>query len=157
MLVLIDLQYASASRSEGLGRRMKEQGKEDTTRGRFDRIEQMAVPNTKRLLNFFRENKLKILYVTLGSMMADYSDAPEHMKNLFQMTNNHAGPREHEILDELKPLPGEYVLNKATIGAFNGTGIDSVLRAWEARYLLFTGVSTNMCVDGTARDAVDKG
>lgn len=157
VLVLIDLQYASACRTEGLGKRMIEQGTEHITEWRFDRIEQVLLPNVKRLLAFFREHGLRILYVTLGSMMADYSDAPEHMKNLFKTTNNHAGTREHEILDELKPLPGEYVLNKTTIGAFNSTGIDNLLRMWGAKYLLFTGVSTNMCVDGTARDAVDRG
>ena len=157
VLVLIDLQYASACRTEGLGKRMIEQGTEHLTKWRFDRIEQMLLPNVKKLLAFFREQKLRILYVTLGSMMEDYSDAPEHMKNLFQMTNNHEGTREHEILDEIKPQAGEYVLNKTTIGAFNSTGIDNLLRMWGAEYLLFTGVSTNMCVDGTARDAADRG
>ena len=157
VLVLIDLQYASACRTEGLGKRMIEQGTEHLTKWRFDRIEQALLPNVKKLLAFFREHKLRILYITLGSMVADYSDAPAHMKNLYQMTNNHQGTQEHEILDEVKPLDGEYVVNKTTIGAFNSTGIDNLLRMWEAKYLLFTGVSTNMCVDGTARDAVDRG
>ena len=156
-LVLVDLQYASACRTTGLGKKMTDEGKADVVKWRFDRIEQVLLPNVKRLLSFFREHKLKILYVTVGSILSDYSDAPPHMRVLFKATNNHEGNREHEILDEIKPVEGEYVLNKTTNGAFNSTGIDSLLRAMGMKYLLFTGVSTNMCVEGTARDAADRG
>ena len=157
VLIMVDLQYASACRTEGLGKKMTQEGTEYVTKWRFDRIEQVVLPNVKKLLAYFRQHKMRILYLTWGSLMADYSDAPPHVKSFFQSTNNHEGTREHEILDEIKPLPGEYVLNKTTIGAFNSTGIDSLLRIWRAKYLLFTGVSTNMCVDGTARDAADRG
>ncbi len=157
VLIVVDLQYASASRTEGLGKKMTREGTEHITKWRLDRIEQVVLPNVKQLLAFFREGKMRILYLTWGSLMADYSDAPPHLKSFFQSTNNRQGTREHEILDEIKPMPGEYVLNKTTIGAFNSTGIDGLLRTWQANYLLFAGVSTNMCVDGTARDAADRG
>jgi nicotinamidase-related amidase len=100
---------------------------------------------------------LKVVYVTVGSAMPDYSDAPAYKVASFKSKNNHAGAREHEILDELKPLPQEPVVNKTTNSAFWSTGIDRLLTAMEARYLLFVGVSTNMCVEGTARDAADIG
>ncbi len=156
-LIIVDLQYASASRTEGLGKKMIEEGTQHLNKWRFDRIEQMVVPNTKRLLAFFREHQMKILYLTLGSMTTDYSDVAPHLKSFLQSSNNREGTREHEILDEIKPMSGEYVLNKTTTGAFNSTGIDNLLRLWGAKYLLFTGISTNMCVEGTARDAADKG
>jgi len=136
---------------------MIEAGTEHITKWRFDRVEQMVLPNVKKLLAVFREHNLKVLYVTVGSMMVDYSDALPHMRGLLQSVNNHEGTREHEILDEVKPIPGEYVVNKTTIGAFSSTGMDNLLRSWGAKYLLFAGVSTNMCVDGTAREAVDRG
>ena len=49
------------------------------------------------------------------------------------------------------------VINKTTVSAFNSSPIDSVLRAMGIQYCIFAGVSTNMCVDGTARDASDRG
>jgi len=49
------------------------------------------------------------------------------------------------------------VVNKTTIGAFSSTNLDSILWSRGIRYLLFTGVSTNMCVETTARDAADRG
>jgi nicotinamidase-related amidase len=153
----IDLQYASASRAMGLGKILKEQGKEELGKYRFDRVEQIVIPNIQKLLGFFRKNQLRIIYLTIGSQMPDFSDIMPHKVPFNKATNNRAGRREHEILDEIKPLPGEMVVNKTTTGAFNSSPIDYILRTMEIEYCLFAGVSTHMCVEGTARDAADRG
>jgi len=57
----------------------------------------------------------------------------------------------------LKPRPDESIINKTTIGAFASTGIDHLLRSLGRDQLYMTGVSTNMCVDTTAREAADRG
>ena len=49
------------------------------------------------------------------------------------------------------------MLNKTTVSAFTSTGIDSLLRSIGIEHLIFAGVSTNMCVGTTARDAADRG
>ena len=157
-LVVVDMQYATGSRKAGLGKKLVEEGKLELLAGeRFERIEKIVVPNLRRMLAFFRENSLRIIYLTIGSEMEDYSDAPRHMVRLFRATNNRKGQLEHEIIEEVKPLPGELVLNKTTAGAFASTGIDALLRSMGIEYLLFAGVSTNMCVGTTARDAADRG
>ncbi len=156
VLVITDMQYATGSRDAGIGKERIDKGKGDLLRWRFDRIEQLVLPNIKKLVSFFREKKLKVLYLTLGSIMSDYSDAPACKKESFRRANNFQGSREHEILDEIKPTKGEYVLNKTTRGAFNSTGIDSLFRSFEAKYLLFTGISTDECIESTIRDAVDR-
>lgn len=153
----IDLQYASACRTTGLGRNLKNQGKEALGKYRFDRIEQVVLPNVQKLVAFFRRHQLRILYVTVGSEMPDYSDIMPHKIPFNKAVNNRVGEREHEILDEIKPLPGERVINKTSTGAFNSSAIDSVLRTMGIEYCLFSGVSTHMCVEGTARDAADRG
>jgi nicotinamidase-related amidase len=157
-LIVVDMQYATGSRRAGLGKRLTEEGKLDTlARERFDRLENVVVPNLQRMLAFFRENSLRVIYITFGSEMEDYSDAPPHMARFFQGTNNRKGQLEHEIVEEVKPHPGEPVLNKTTLSAFTSTGIDSLLRSMRIEYLLFAGMSTNMCVGITARDAADRG
>ncbi len=157
-LVVVDMQYATGSRKAGLGKRLTEEGKLDAlARERFERIENVVVPNLQKMLTFFRENRLRVIYLTIGSETDDYTDAPPHMVRLFKGTNNRKGQLEHEIVEEVKPLPGEPVLNKTTIGAFASTGIDSLLRSMGVEYILFAGVSTNMCVGTTARDAADRG
>jgi nicotinamidase-related amidase len=155
-LVLVDLQYATGSRHGALGRRLKAEGS-GTADQRFERIERLVVPNARRLLEAWRAAGRRVLFVTVGATLPDCSDAPPHMRKLFLALENYAGSREHEILDELKPLRGEAVVNKTSNGAFATSGIDSVLRAWNCDQLYLLGVSTNMCVDTTAREAADRG
>jgi len=156
-LMVVDMQYASACRQTGLGKSLYAQGKEELARYRYDRIEQIVIPTIQRLLAFFRHHHLTVVYLTMGSEMPDFSDALPHLKNFLASSNNRLGTPEHEILDEVKPEPGELVLNKTTMGAFNSTNLDSILWSRGIKYLLFTGVSTNMCVETTARDGADRG
>ena len=135
---------------------MKAEGS-NVTDYRFDRIEQLLVPNILRLRQQFRDHGRPVVHVTLGAALPDASDAPPHMRKLLSSCNNYVGSREHEIIDELKPLPGEHVIRKTSVGAFASTAIDSLLRALGAQQLYMVGVSTNMCVETTAREAADRG
>ncbi|HEX2547042.1 MAG TPA: isochorismatase family cysteine hydrolase [Ramlibacter sp.] len=155
-LLLIDLQYASGSRQGALGRKMKAEGS-TVADYRFDRIERSVVPNAVRMLSLFRRIGRPVLHVTVGAATPDARDAPVHMRKLFSATENYVGSHEHEILAEVKPQPGEHVIRKTTIGAFASTGIDSLLRALDCEQLYLLGVSTNMCVETTAREAADRG
>jgi nicotinamidase-related amidase len=69
----------------------------------------------------------------------------------------HIGTLEHEIIEELKPEPGELIIYKNSIGAFNSTAIDQILRNLGVETLVITGGATNGCVETTARDAADRG
>lgn len=156
-LIVVDLQYASGSRTHGLGRQLDAAGRAEEGRYRFDRIETTVVPNVRRLLDTARATGTRVVYLTVGSQLPDYSDLPRHMRGLAEWVGNTAGRREHEILDELAPLPGELVLNKTTTSGFNSAPLDHALRAWGARTLVLVGISTNSCVETTARDAADLG
>ena len=155
-LVIIDMQYATGSRQGALARKMAAEGS-TTADYRFERIEGLVLPNTLRLRECFQRLGRPVLHVTVGAALPDASDAPVHMRKLFVEFRNYVGSREHEIVDELKPRPGEHVLRKTTIGAFASTGIDSLLRALDCEQLYLAGVSTNMCVETTAREAADRG
>jgi nicotinamidase-related amidase len=156
-LLIIDMQYASASRRHGLGRLLTEGHRDDEGRYRFDRIEQTVVPRIADLLTYFRANGLHVIFVTVGSESPDYRDMPAHMRGFARAVGNTKGAQEHEILEELRPRPGELVINKTTAGAFNSTGIDQILRTLGVEQLAIVGVSTNSCVETTARDAADRG
>lgn len=155
-LIPIDVQYASGSRTLGMGAYLASQGALEQASYRFDRIDQLVVPNTLKLLTAFRAMGATIIHVTVGSERADYSDAPRHVKAFFEMCHNTAGRREHEIVDELKPLPGETVINKTTMGAFASCNLEAVLHQKGIKEIVFTGISTNNCVDTTAREAADR-
>lgn len=155
-LVIVDMQYATGSRDGALGRRMAEE-RSNATAYRFERIENHVVPNSRRLIEGFRARDGGLVYITIGAARKDAADAPPHMRRMFRDLENHVGSREHEIVDELKPLPGEPVIRKTSIGAFASTGIDHYLRCMGYESLYVTGVSTNMCVETTAREAADRG
>ena len=58
-----------------------------------------------------------------------------------------------DIIEELAPQPGDTVVDKSRFSGFVRTDLDAWLRAAGIRYLLFTGVYTNICVESTLRDA----
>lgn len=156
-LVVIDMQYASGSRGHGLGAHLAREGTLEEARYRFDRIEQVLIPNTQRLLAAWRAAGAPVVYVTIGAKNADYSDAPGYLRHLFRTCNNHRGSRENAILDELKPLPGEPVLLKNTMGAFASAPLGELFDRLGVKTAVYTGISTNNCVDTTAREASDRG
>lgn len=156
-LAVIDLQYASACRTTGFGRWLEERGRAAEGDHRFGRIEELVVPNTARLLAFFREHDLPRLFIRLGAQLENCRDLIPPIRGLETAFGNIEGNREFEFLDDVAPLPGELVLTKLSASAFSSTGIDALLRNLGVRAVVFTGVSTSQCVDLTARDAADRG
>jgi nicotinamidase-related amidase len=59
-----------------------------------------------------------------------------------------------EFVEGLRPKPGEAIITKHRFGAFAGTGLDQLLRARGLSSLIVAGVTTNCCVETTAREAV---
>ena len=58
-----------------------------------------------------------------------------------------------EIIDELKPGKDDVVIEKTKYSAFSGTNLDMFLKNYDIKYLIFTGVATNICVESSIRDA----
>ncbi len=156
-LLVVDMQNATGSLEHGLANFLRSQGRLEESRYRFDRINAAVIPNTQKLLAYFRAVNAPVIYVTYGSERADYSDMARHIRGIVMATRNKVGEPEHEIVNALKPMPHETVINKTTIGAFASTALDQHLRTLGISELVVTGVSTNNCVGMTAMEAADKG
>ena len=155
-LVVVDMQNATGNRHMGLGTLLERRGEAANGQYRFDRIENMLIPNIGRLLDHFRTVGGRVIFVTYGAALEDCSDVSRRIAGIVKATRNIVGHPEHEIVSDLAPREGELVLNKSTMGAFQSTGIDTHLRAMGVETVVFTGVSTNNCVAMTAMEARDR-
>ncbi|GGD64100.1 peroxyureidoacrylate/ureidoacrylate amidohydrolase RutB [Croceicoccus mobilis] len=63
------------------------------------------------------------------------------------------GGWDYELVDALKPHPGDIRVHKTRYSAFFNSQLDSVLRSRGIRTIVFVGIASNVCVESTLRDA----
>jgi len=125
------------------------------------------VPTTRRLIEGFRQAGLPIVH-TRECHLPDLSDCPpaKRERGRPSLRIGDAGPMGRilirgepgaEIVPELAPLPGEHVIDKPGKGAFYATGLGDLLERLKVRQLVFAGVTTEVCVQTTMREANDRG
>ena len=63
------------------------------------------------------------------------------------------GTWDMELVDELQPVEGDFVIDKNRCSSFYGTRLEPILTSMGIQRLIVAGVTTNMCVETTVRDA----
>ena len=126
-----------------------------------------AIGPTHTLLGLWRERGWPIVH-TREAHRPDLSDCPPAKRNRGQpaLRIGDPGPMGRllvsgepgcEIVPELAPRAGEIVIDKPGKGAFHATGLHEKLRALGVTHLVFAGVTTEVCVQTTMREANDRG
>jgi biuret amidohydrolase len=127
-----------------------------------------AIEPNRRLLAAWRTARLPVLHTREGHR-ADLSDLPRAKHGRGQGTGPRIGDlgpmgrilvrgeAGHALIPELAPLPGETVIDKPGKGAFYATELEACLTALGVRQLVVTGVTTEICVQSTVREANDRG
>jgi biuret amidohydrolase len=163
-LLIIDMQYHDASPDQGFNLAV-EQIQPGGMAYFNERNEDVVIPAIRDLLRYFRSRTLPVIFLTLGSDYEDYRDIPPRMREWILDVEERSAVRNifwsgnpaFAIRQEIEPLPGETIIRKRTFGAFNSSNLDQYLRDSGIRNLVITGISTNACVETTARDAADRG
>ncbi len=128
---------------------------------------QAIVPAIARLIDGFRAARLPVIH-TRECHRPDLSDCPpaKRLRGSPNLRIGDEGPMGRiliagepgaEILDALKPAASEIVIDKPGKGAFYATNFGEILSNLGVQQLIFAGVTTEVCVQTTMREANDRG
>ncbi|MGA0198606.1 MAG: cysteine hydrolase family protein [Prochlorotrichaceae cyanobacterium] len=128
---------------------------------------QGIVPAVQQLLETFRQHNLPVFH-TIEGHKPDLSDCPSSklQRGKGNLKIGDPGPMGrililgepgNQIIPALQPLETEVVITKPGKGAFYGTNFDALLRQKGITHLVITGVTTEVCVQTTMREANDRG
>jgi nicotinamidase-related amidase len=125
------------------------------------------VPTVMELLAICRSAGIMVVH-TREAHRPDLSDCPpaKLIRGNSKLRIGDAGPMGriliagepgNDILPAVAPLPGEVVIDKPGKGAFYATALGEILRLRGITHLIFAGVTTEVCVQTTMREANDRG
>ncbi|MCZ8310982.1 MAG: cysteine hydrolase [Magnetospirillum sp.] len=125
------------------------------------------VPTVARLLAFARRRGWRVLH-TRESHRPDLSDCPpaKRLRGSAALRIGDAGPMGrilvrgepgNAILEAVAPITGETVVDKPGKGMFYATDVADILAKWGTTQLVFAGVTTEVCVQTSMREANDRG
>ena len=128
---------------------------------------QAIIPTVAALLSLFRDRNWPILH-TRECHLPDLSDCPpaKRLRGKGDLRIGDVGPMGRllvrgeagaSIVPECAPLPGEVVIDKPGKGMFFATDCESLLRGAGVTHLVFAGVTTEVCVQTSMREANDRG
>ncbi|MBZ0295410.1 MAG: cysteine hydrolase [Anaerolineae bacterium] len=127
----------------------------------------VAIEPISRVLHLFRDQGLLVIHTREGHR-PDLADLPPSKRKRGNLSCGIGdvgpmgrilvrGEAGHDIIDELCPLPNEPVIDKPGKGSFYATDLQTILQNYGVKSLIVTGVTTEVCVHTTVREANDRG
>ncbi len=126
------------------------------------------IPSAQRLLEGARANGIFVVHTREG-YASDLSDVSAQKLTRSKIAGAEIGLQGplgrllirgefgHDFIEELKPLPNELVIDKPTYGAFCRSSLEQTLRTRGVDTVVIAGVTADVCVHTTLREAVDRG
>lgn len=115
------------------------------------------VPDLNKLLDACRAKKIPVIYI--HHVIRGEADAGR-LADLHPVVRDgkaiRAGTENVEIYSEIKPKPGDLLVQKPRYSAFYGTDLEAILRTKAIDTLIISGTVTNICCESTVRDAFSR-
>ncbi len=118
-----------------------------------------VLAKTARLLDAARRSSVKVIYVSV-KFRPGYPERPTNDSQFAPLIQANAlveGTWGAEIHEAVTPQDGDMVVTKRAVSAFYGSDLAVLLATGGIDTLLLCGVATNFVVEGTAREATDRG
>jgi ureidoacrylate peracid hydrolase len=126
-----------------------------------------VIETDKKVIEVSRRQGIKVIYLRMGYRQdlsnAGGPESPNYWKEHGLVARREHPERKYDFLtigswdwqisDKLKPQPGDIVVEKNRFSGFFNTDLNSTLRTYNIKHLLFIGIATNICVESTIRDA----
>jgi nicotinamidase-related amidase len=162
-LVVVDMTLSQCDKDapSGVAQRLHQAGGK-AAEYYFDTMSRV-VPAIRSLVELFRNNRLQIVFLTMGPYLPDGGELPYFVRSMNRGSLQAAGLTEFrgthqfKMIPELEPHEGDLVLHKLTASGFVGTSLDGILRNLGIQTVVLTGAATHACVEATARSAADLG
>lgn len=117
-----------------------------------------TVQNSKKVLDACRKKGIPVVHVVVardpnGVHCHPFDVRDEHGKPIYSVK----GTEKAEIIDELKPIRGEMIVEKQRFSAFYQSNLELVLKGLNAEHLIMMGIFTDSCFLLSAYDAFTRG
>ena len=115
-----------------------------------------VISESEQMLSAARKQKLKIIFLR-HEHRSDYAEASAVMRQIFERSGGlQEGTAGSDVIDRLAPRHGEIVISKRRYDGFLYTDLELTLRAHGVRRVIVSGIATHVCVESTARSAVQR-
>ena len=133
--------------------------------GYLQRVRDTVIPNNQKILACFRALHSPIIFTAIGTETGNGDDLPGWLRSFDELGQATLGRSiippvtdpSWEIDPALAPQPGEQIVNKLSAGTFATSGLEQRLRHQGIESVVVTGVTSDVCVTTTAREAADRG
>ena len=155
--LVIDVQNTYLERPERSSLSPDEQKRYDLWTPFHLRMHHSVIPNTAKMLDFFRGKGVECLFARIACHTTDGRDRSLSQKmpgwnNLLLPKNEIAS----QIVPELQPIGDEITVTKTTDSALTGTNLRLILHNLGIKTVICAGIFTDQCVSSTVRSLADE-
>ena len=122
-----------------------------------DRMHNLVIPKTKKLLDLFRTHGIECMFARIACLTSDGRD--RSMSQKMPGWNNLLLPKNlppSQLVDVLQPTENEICVTKTTDSALTGTNLRLILHNIGIKNVICCGIFTDQCVSSTVRSLADE-